>query len=234
MWSLPDINRLNADAKSKAGKKAIQKKLNSKTNVCDYDDGTCNGEVHIQPYWDIFSPEIKGTIKVCDAHEDHYGQTPKGYFYCGACDRTMIENYTWELYYTMIDDEQLCLCCALDKVMADEENWITLDKATLDNLNNIINFEYIRIRQHVIGVGQDVSNKLQRIGCEEFDSMDGHCISGGGIEGLRSLLLEAKGLGAKKAIILCEAGYQFSVSMGVYCEPIKKVSKPRKQKRLTK
>ena len=52
----------------------------------------------------------------------------------------------------------------------------------------------------------------------EFDSMDGHCISGGGVDELQETLRQLKDEGDDRAILILDAAYQFAVSIGVYAE----------------
>jgi hypothetical protein len=46
--------------------------------------------------------------------------------------------------------------------------------------------------------------------------MDGHCISGGGLDELKDTLRTLRDEGETKAILILDAAYQFAVSIGVY------------------
>ena len=66
MWSLPDINRMNAEAakESKQIERALKTgKHGGKKIRCDsaeYDREHCGGEVYLDPWYDIFSDDPKG------------------------------------------------------------------------------------------------------------------------------------------------------------------------------
>jgi len=162
MWCLPNIIQLNSEAASNRRKfeRALHTgKLDGKTIHCkhaDYDGNNCSGPTFRELWFDIFSDDPKGILAQCEYHRDHCG-TPEGYFYCGDCGRTMVTNYTWELYNTIVDGEELCLACACKRYIADPDNWIEL---TADNIA-AFDFERMRKAKHVIGsrVGQDADSR---------------------------------------------------------------------------
>ena len=121
----------------------------------------------------------------------------------------MIENYTWELYYTEGEDGLVCLPCAAKRYIADDENWIELTD------ENIAAVDVKRVRQakQIIGVEMPVPDGIKFFDNVEFDSMDGHQISGGDIQ---AVLHAAKAKGHTKALLIMDAAYQFAVSIGVY------------------
>ena len=214
MWSLPDIHRLNEEASRLAilnvNKTEKQLCWGERCERCD------NKAVHATPWYDVFSDDPKGYIYQCKKHSME--GLPEGYFYCDRCGRDFIENYTWEYYFH--DDpetcERICLNCALDDEINNDENWITSVKE--------ITFERVRHAKHLIPVkGQHWGKYLKFIGNTELDSMTGAKITGFSSsssreDGLRELRdLVAKALGeAGKCIIILDGEYQFAVSLGVY------------------
>lgn len=52
----------------------------------------------------------------------------------------------------------------------------------------------------------------------EYDSYDGHCINGGGVEELQETLRQLKDEGEDRAILILDAAYQFAISIAVYAE----------------
>lgn len=87
--------------------------------------------------------------------------------------------------------------CAAARYFAEEDNWIEL---TDENIA-AVDFERARKAKHVIGA--------------EFDSMDGHQISGSKI---KEILEQAREDGYSKALLILDAAYQFAVSIGVYVQ----------------
>jgi hypothetical protein len=66
MWSLPDIERLNREASSQKSKieRALRTgKLGGKKIRCEHNNDNCRGEVFLEPWYDIFSADPKGTIR---------------------------------------------------------------------------------------------------------------------------------------------------------------------------
>jgi hypothetical protein len=214
MWCLPNILRLNSEAASNKRKfeRAVRTgKLDGKKILCehaDYDGGNCSGPVSRELWFDIFSDNPKGILAQCEYHRDHCG-TPEGYFYCSDCDRTMVTNYTWELYRAVVDGEVLCLPCACKRYIADPENWITLTTDIIEAFD----FEQMRKAKHVIGVEMPVPDEIRFLDNCEFDSSDGHQISG---EPIQSILESARERRYTKALLIRDAAYQFAVSFGVY------------------
>src|SRR5438105_3862369 len=83
MWSLPDIQRLNAEAASATARKtilkAVHQHLDSLGNPihCDY----CGNEAEaVTPWFDIFGDDAKGVVALCQEHYDKIGPVPGGYF----------------------------------------------------------------------------------------------------------------------------------------------------------
>jgi len=90
-----------------------------------------------------------------------------------------------------------------------ESNWIELTEENIQKVDTA----RARKAQHVIGVEMPVPEGIEFYDNAEFDSMDGHQISG---ESVQSILESAREDGHKKAILILDAGYQFAVSIGVY------------------
>ena len=212
MWSLPDIQQMNSEAASQ--QKQFETMLRTgkdgrKKIKCESDDDTCAGDIHLTPWYDIFSDDIKGITATCEGHDQGI---PEGFFYCDGCNRTIVENYTWELYYAIHDGSQLCLPCFAYEVLRDEERWTPLTDEAIDALN----FNHVRKAPHCIGVSMPVPKEIRFVNNVEFDSSTGHCISGGGVEELKETLRQLKSEGETRAILILDAGYQFAVSVGVY------------------
>jgi len=205
MWALPDINRLNKEAEENSKKKNT---ISLEGKACEL----CLNQAAIYVnYYDVFSDYPKGQLFFCD-NENHNEHELEGFFYCDLCGRLHISNYTWEYYHTMGPDGYICLNCALDNYLAEKGNWIALQDV------NKLDFERIRTAPHLIPVsGTYWKKKLNFVGNVEFDNMDGHCISGGGIEELKELCRTAiKKAKTKRCYIIMDAAYQFAISMGVY------------------
>lgn len=208
MWSLPNIQKMNDEAVErweKENKRSIKARLKGKT--CEY----CESKAEVLYDWyDVFGDEPKGEITLCAKHDGYYGNPAEGYFTCAACERVMVENYTWERYDTVDPDtgEQVCLNCALDAAIEDPEQWIRSAEG--------VTWERVRNSRHLIPVeGEHWKKHLDFLGNVEFDSMSGACISGGGVKWLKELV--DRGIAqAGKAMLILDAGYQFAVSIGVY------------------
>lgn len=217
MWSLPDINRMNSEAagqKTKLERAAQTGHLDRKKLKCEWNghDKHCQGELRHYLWYDIFSDDPKGILTLCQAHDGYYGSPSEGYFECADCNRVMIENYTWERYYAFHGDSQLCLPCYAGEILADDNRWIPLTDERIDALT----FSDVRKAPHCIGVEMPVPKEIRFINNVEFDSMDGHCISGGGLDELKHTLHQLQDEGETKAILILDAAYQFAVSIGVY------------------
>ena len=221
MWSLPDIKALNEQAKE--ARKTIEEIVNygmtpdGKMVLCQYNGNGngCRGKVNIYAYYDIFSNDPKGYVGLCEHHDGYYGSPDEGYFTCDECGRVFVENYTWELYSHCDDEGMLCLNCYRERYLENPEHWIDLGKPVTP-----VTDQLVRRSPHLIAVGQDTPANLVFLGNTEFDSLDGHCISGGGNGGIADLLQSAKDEGYKRAVLILDAAYQFAVSIGVYAEKV--------------
>jgi len=222
MWALPNIGRLNADAASASHRALIKKQLQGKKKVdCEFCDQPACPE-SIQEYYDIFSDDPKGVVGLCEEHESYYGSIPEGYFYCERCNRLMVENYTWENYYTHTEyGEIVCLNCAAEEYVDDPFNWIQLDEESILK----ISFDHISRAKHIIAVSGPIPKGIEFYRNVELDAMSGGRITGfsssesspdGGVQEIRDILREAKEEGYSEALLILDAAYQFAVSIGVY------------------
>lgn len=203
MFSLPDLNRLNAEA--------ARNKHDLVAQVGPPENHTC--EVCALPaiagglYYDIFSDDPKGAIFLC---EDHKESINEGLFVCDACNRRMIENYTWERY----EKDGLCLRCAAKLHFENEDNWINpkdVREILYEQGSPLFETGQLNVfaAQHVLGVKQPVPKGIKFVANAEFDSFDGHQISGFDFESkLRSL--------DRPFALVLDAGWQFAVSVGIY------------------
>lgn len=221
MWSLPDIKHLNAEAEANSKKGKLQRAartgfLDRHKLRCEWVDhdspSRCEGELRHYLWRDIFSPDPKGIITLCEHHDGYYGSPTEGYFTCDDCGETYAENYTWELYYADTEDGRVCLPCYAERVINDEDRWIQL---TDENIN-ALTFEQVRKAPHCIGVKMPVPKAIRFVDNAEFDSYSGQSISGSGVDGLRQTLQQLKAEGVPKALLILDAAYQFAVSIAVY------------------
>ena len=213
MWSLPDINTLNSDA-AKNAKRLIKeaKKVETDLGKCEYNHtGECAQPISKYVWYDIFSDDPKSVFCLCGNHDCVYGNPNEGFFTCDDCCKVFITNYTWENYYVNTDDgETLCLNCYFDRELKNKDNWVD---SSFTKLNNDEVFSRIKQAKHLIPVeGTHWKKHLKFIGNCEFDSMDGHQISG---DDIRTIVKKAL-TKHRRAIIILDGGYQFAVSMGVY------------------
>lgn len=216
MWSLPNIRQLNEEAISNASKlnKAVETGyLDGKKIKCEWCEKKAK---HIYPWYDVFGDVPKGIIGLCDEHDHYYGSPSEGFFICDNCEKVFAENYTWELYYRNTEDGKICLNCAFDNYIKEDENWITSLKE--------IKWENIKSSPHIIPVeGKHWEDHLEFIGNVEFDNMSGEKITGSssttsredGINELKDIVKELLS-DHKKCILILDAAYQFAVSIGVY------------------
>jgi hypothetical protein len=211
---------MNAQAASQSKRllRAVQTgKLDGKVIRCGcYDHAKqedCRRKAtYIKPYYDIFSDDPKGLVTACDRHEDECES--EGYFTCCACERLFVSNYTWELY----NKGDLCLNCYRERELAKPERWIELSPANIAAVTP----EQVRKAPHLFAVGQNGTYRKPDVGGVrfidnvEFDNTDGHQISGGDI---KHILTDAHTQGYRRAVLILDACYQFSVSCGVYVDP---------------
>jgi len=215
MWALPDIKAMNNEAAANAAqlKRAVKsRKLGGKKLKCECADwgscGTCEGDIHTYLWYDIFSDDPKGILALCDKHDGYTGSPLEGYFTCEECGRVMIENYTWERY----ESGGLCLNCLFDKNIGAPDNWIDQEFCALPKDDAV---KIMRKAKHLIPVeGTHWKKHLEFIANAEFDSSDGHQISGADIQDIvkRACTQASDG----RCILILDAAYQFACSVGVY------------------
>jgi len=224
MWALPDIHRLNKEAAEKATS-TIDRAVNligedGEAAVCDF----CKEEATFgDAYFDIFSEDPKGTVFLYDRCRENYSDVPEGYFYCGQCERLMIENYTWELYTHSDGCDIYCLNCWRESYLQEESHWI--DLAEPGRIEEV-DFDELARSPHLLAVGQKCPDSLEHIGDSVcVDNSTGGRVLGsmyaepspdGAVREIRSLLQQARKEGHKKAILILDAGWQFAVDIGVY------------------
>jgi hypothetical protein len=222
MWSLPDINRMNARAA--ASQRRLTHEARLKTPSRKFPCECCHEpSVHHWPWYDIFSDDIKGVTHLC---EEHYqdGRGDEEFFECDSCGRRMIDHITWERYSVNVGDQTLCLKCAAEEHFSDSDNWIDPravkqvvlvpcdDRRNGENVplfdpaTGVLNVARCR---HVLGVKQPVTAGIRFVDNFEFDSMDGHQISG------VNMLDTIRSLSVPFCAVL-DAAYQFAVSVGFY------------------
>ena len=218
MWSLPDINQMNERAAANAKKLKREANAKKKPNCvrCECFSRETPAEVSFLVH-DIFSDDPKDVLHLCRDCVGQSGDPWEGYFTCDGCGRVMAENYTWERYCVQMDDRTLCLKCAAEEHFADAANWIDpravkdvvlepRGPALFDSTTGVLN---VARCPHVVGVKQPVPDAVKFVDNFEFDSMDGHQISGGN-------MLEAV---CELSVPFCpilDAAYQFAVSIGLY------------------
>ena len=223
MWSLPDIKRLNSEAfiNRKRLEQAVQEgKLDGKRLRCEY-GVKCHGYLSHQLWYDVFSEDPKGIVTQCEYHRERDG-IPEGFFWCSACDRLMVENYTWEIYRTVGDNgQEICLRCASAEYIEDEDNWISLRDEDIA----VITFEVLRQARHVLGVNMPVPKQIQFFDSVTLDSSTGGMVRGfdsvdpspkAAVEEVRGILDRAQDAGHDRALLILDGAYQFAVSIGVY------------------
>jgi hypothetical protein len=216
MWSLPNIREMNA--RKAANVKSFQRQAALKRPSKKYPCERCGQpSTHHSPWHDIFSDNPGGVTHLC-YHCAQEGFEDEGFFTCASCDRRIIENITWERYAVSLNGgDPICLKCAAEQYFADKANWI--DPANVNGVvapneddpaplftGGILN---IRRCQHVLGVGQTPPVGTKFHDNAEFDSCDGHQISG------RDLLDVIRELQEPFCPVL-DAAYQFAVSIGIY------------------
>lgn len=214
MWSLPNINSLNANAKSCATAYndilAAVRKGGDHEHKCE----NCGAHAdHAELVFDIFSDDAKDLLTLCDSCYNR-GADESGNFRCEHCDRLMVENYTWELYRVEMNGETWCAACAAKEYFGDDDNLIdaseiqsvVMDKSKPLFKNGVLN---IAKAKHVLCVEQPTPEGVRFLKNWEFDSYTGHQISG------CNMLNDLKLLGGEVFIVM-DGAYQFACSIAAY------------------
>jgi hypothetical protein len=229
MWSLPEIKSLNARATANLPALRREQKRKFKPNCEVY--GCTQPAIESVEWFDIFSDTPKGLVHVCGCHSP---EDVEGNFRCDGCQRILADHYTWERYQTTYDGETLCLKCAAERYFADDDHWIdpravkavVLDASCgawfFDAATGVLNVARCR---HVLGVSQPLPQGIKFVENFEFDSLDGHQISGGDV-------LETIRLLTEPFCPVLDAAYQFAVSIGLYTRQSKRRASRRSAKQL--
>jgi hypothetical protein len=218
MWSLPNIVAMNAATEAPENQAEIARQMEHpeelQCQVCEWKGDKTPAEVAYETFT-IYSDKPDGVIALCEKHDGYTGSPMEGYFTCDSCFRVFSENITWEMHFVIDDGGIQCINCARKEYLADESNWIDLDST--EQLMEAARFENVRRAKHLFAVDQDPAmSGLRLVGNVEYDSMDGHSISGA--RDMGDLLEMARMAGASRAVMILDGAYQFAVSIGVYVE----------------
>jgi hypothetical protein len=215
MWSLPNIKAMNAQAAAQASKiRRAARRGPGKRQTCEY-RGCQERAVESAPWFDIFSEDPKGLVHVCAGHNPW---DVEGFFLCDECQRVICDHITWERYQVELNDRVLCLACAAEEHFQDPTNWIdprqVREVGLSDNgaplFSRETGFLNLARCRHVLGVEQPLPAGIKFADNAEFDSMDGHQISG------ERLLDVIAALDGQEFCPVLDAAYQFAVSIGFY------------------
>jgi hypothetical protein len=211
MWSLPDINKLNAHAAARARQLRTEAARKRKPDCEIY--GCVQRAEQSTLWFDIFSDDPKGVIHTCP---DHGWADDPDLFFCENCERVMVDHYTWERYQVEMNGDALCLSCAAKRYFDESRNWIDPRNVTavvfdqrelrFDSANGSLD---VARCLHVLGVKQPLPEGVVFHDNAEFDSQDGRQISG------ENLLEVIQRLDQPFCPVL-DAAYQFAVSIGIY------------------
>ena len=212
MWSLPEINRLNANAAANA-KKLRREAAGKRKPNCEIHGCTCRASQSTL-WYDIFSDDPKGVIHTC---VEHTAEDDPELFRCENCERVMLDHYTHERYRVELHGDVLCLKCAADRYFDIPRHWIepqnvkrvVLKPGEGELFNTTMGVLNIAHCPHVLGVKQPLPAGIELYDNAEFDSCDGRQISG------YSLLDIVRRLDQPFCPVL-DATYQFAVSVGIY------------------
>jgi len=223
MWSLPDIQRLNSEAYFNRRKleRGVQTGILNHQQLRCESGKNCGGVLRHELWFDIFSSNPKGVLTQYEHHFEIYG-VPDGFFRCEECDRLLVENYTWERYSTTNEkSEQICLRCAAEQYIVDNDNWIRLTDEDIA----VVTFEVIRQARHVLAVEMTVPAEIRFFDGVTLDSATGGLVRSfttadatpdSSVAMLREILHRAKESDNERAILIVDGLYQFAVSIGVY------------------
>jgi hypothetical protein len=233
MWSLPDIRRLNEEAVAVAQSERSYEAQARDLVDGDGDPAMCEFCYHNEEpteavygtvYYDPFSDDPKGVIFECYMCREN-GYYSEHYFECDDCGRMHVLNYTWELYRASSEDgAELCIPCYAKRCIEDESRWLRLTPEVIDGLN----FEQVRSAPHIRVVSGPVPEGLEHFESSVcLDSSSGGRVTGfsssestpdGGVRELQKLLRKAADEGHERAMLVCDAGWQFAVDIGVYVD----------------
>jgi hypothetical protein len=212
MWSLPDINRLNAEAASNTNR-IRREAARERKPQCEIHG--CTERASESTLWfDVFSEDPKGVIHTCS---DHSWEDDPDLFRCENCERVMVDHYTYERYSVELHGDVLCLQCAAKRYFGLEQNWIEphavrqvrlerRDGPLFDRETGVLNIARCR---HVLAVRQPLPSGIAFFDNAEFDCCIGHQISG---DNLLSIIQRLD----QPFCPVLDATYQFAVSIGIY------------------
>ena len=236
MFCLPNIKRLNDEAASREIKREIEDLIANPQvhpcQVCQWHDINRQAD-YAHPFHDIYSNDAKGVLFVCDEHEGYGGEPYEGYFRCEKCDRVLVENYSWEMFFVYVEEHgTLCLPCALKTFIANHENWV--DPRRVKNADFVDFEERIFIAEtgtlnlaaieHLIGVRMPIPKSLVFYRNVEFDGLSKCELAttmstfgpGHGEHSVLSVIEEIAEQGYTECLVILDAVYQFAASIGVY------------------
>jgi hypothetical protein len=211
MWSLPDINQMNAHAA--AGAKKLRRQAASKRKPQCEIYGCKHRATDSTLWFDIFSDTPKGVVHTC---AEHSATDDPDLFLCEGCQRVMVDHYTWERYQANIDGASLCLKCAAEAHFQDPENWIdprAVKQVVLEERGPLFDPQtgVLNVARcpHVLGVKQPIPAGIEFFDNSEFDSCSRRQISG---EDLLDVIARLD----QPFCPVLDAAYQFAVSVGIY------------------
>lgn len=246
MWSLPDIVRLN-DAAAEAAKTKTyeQQAANPQEHqclVCEWQGQETPADYGYVIH-NVFGPHPDEAVFVCEDHDGTTGSPLEGYFSCAQCEKYFAENITWEKYNTIVNGEEFCLPCALQSYIAHAPNWIPLnevesvvidaeaardayddeDSPVFDPSTGAVN---LALARHLIGVKMPVPDSILFERNVEMDSSTGQMLAssmstygpGASENAMLRELQELHAQGYTKVLVILDAAYQFSVSLGIYLD----------------
>lgn len=166
MWSLPDIQRLNAAAVT--NRQALEDAvltgvLHGEQVVCNDADENCCGSLRYELWFDVFSDLPKGIVGHCAHHRELHG-VPTNYFRCDVCRHLFVEIYAHEPYSINTNKGLMCLPCAAEYYIGSPSNWIELTEANIETLD----FERVRIAAHVLAVGMPVRRAFNSLAASNW------------------------------------------------------------------
>ena len=225
MWSLPDIQRLNAAAvinRHALEDAILTGMLHGEHVICNNADENCRGSLTYELWFDVFSDPPKGIVGQCAYHRESHC-APTGYFRCEICRHLFVERYTHEFYSINTSKGLMCLPCAAEYYIANPSNWIELTEATIAALD----FERVQLAAHVLAVGMPVPKAIEFAGNVEADTATGGRVIGstlceratdGTVQAIKDILHGLRKRGIRRALLVIDAAFQFSVSLGIYID----------------
>lgn len=237
MFSLPNIKSLHDRAVKERAE--TEKKHTFTCDCCgnEFKPKKCREEGReymIEEWHDSLSEGTKGILHVCpDCYENN--GTPEGFFECNHCGKLHIENYSWERYETIIDDEPCCLPCAAKIHLAEgSDAWM---KTRKEIMRRTASPEAAQdMVKHLSAIGSEYglpegcksfrdTEEYEAEGLNWFNEMEVGGFSGGGaMTEIRENALTAFRFYREVTVIIAEAG-QFQA----YCDIVVREDSRRKR-----